>query len=147
MCDVRSSIQCRHKLGNEANKRRQKQRDTMELFHQPDLAFRAHIHADIQEKTNRLKIYAKQVGLNISKEKKPEVMTLFKTPGQFHAMKLSCHTQRDSHIYSGSKVATDGGAGSDIVNRIVPPLNEPTSQATVERYEAVERSGLQAADT
>ncbi|GFR86478.1 hypothetical protein ElyMa_004199700 [Elysia marginata] len=74
MCDVSSSIQCRHRLVNEATNSRQKQTDKMEPFinleeldFADDLALLAHIHADIQEKINRLKIYAKQVDLNISK--------------------------------------------------------------------------------
>ena len=40
-----------------------------------DLALLSHTHSHIQEKTSRLHIYAKQVGLNISK-RKTEVMTI-----------------------------------------------------------------------
>ena len=49
--------------------------DLDDLDFADDLALLSHTHSHIQEKTNRLHIYAKQVGLNIN-EKKTEVMTL-----------------------------------------------------------------------
>ena len=82
-----------------------------------DLALLSHTHSHIQEKTNRLHIYAKQVGLKINK-RKTEVMTLNvqnPTPVKVEEDPLP---YTDQFTYLGSTVRHDGGAGSDIINRI-----------------------------
>ena len=82
-----------------------------------DLPLLLHTHSHIQEKTNRLYIYAKQVGLKISK-KKTEVMTLNvqdPTPVKVEDDHLP-YTEQFKHL--GSTVRHNGGIGSDISNRI-----------------------------
>ena len=81
-----------------------------------DLALLSHTHSHIQEKTNRLSIYAKQVGLKINK--RTEVMTLNvkdPTPVKEEDDPLQYTEQ---FTYLGSTVRHDGGARSDIINRI-----------------------------
>ena len=82
-----------------------------------DLALLSHTHQHMQEKTSRLETYAHQVGLKIS-QKKTEVMPLnIKNPppvtvnGQDLPM-------TEEFTYLGSTVRHDGGAASDIKNRL-----------------------------
>ena len=49
--------------------------DLKDLDYADDIALLSHTHSHIQEKTRRLNVFAKQVGLNISR-KKTEVMAL-----------------------------------------------------------------------
>ena len=82
-----------------------------------DLALLSHPNSHIQEKTNRLHIYAKQVGLKINK-RKTEVMTLnvqYPAPVKVDEDTLP---YTDQFTYLGSTARNDGGAGSDIINRI-----------------------------
>ena len=63
-----------------------------------DLALLSHTHYHIQEKTNRLHIYAKQVGLMIN-NRNTEVMTLkVQDPAPVKVEEVPCHTQTNSHI-------------------------------------------------
>ena len=81
-----------------------------------DLALLTHTHSHIEEKTNRLHIYAKQVGLKISK--KPEAMTLNVQDPALVKVKDDPLSYTDQFTYLVSIVRHDGGAGSDISNRI-----------------------------
>ena len=82
-----------------------------------DLALLSHTHSHIQEKTNRLHIYAKQVGLKINK-RKTEVMTLKVQNPAPVKVEEDPLPYTDQFTYLGSTVIHDGGAGSDIINRI-----------------------------
>ena len=82
-----------------------------------DLALLSHTHSHIQEKTNRLHIYAKQVGLKINK-RKTEVMTLNVQNPAPVKVEEDPLPYTDQFTYLGSTVRHDGGAGSDIINRI-----------------------------
>ena len=87
-----------------------------------DLALLSHTHQQMQEKTSRLNMYAQQVGLKIS-QKKTEVMMLnvsYKAP-----MKVNGEDLRttEEFTYLGSTVRHDGGAGSDIRNRLSKARN------------------------
>lgn len=82
-----------------------------------DIALLSHTHRDIQEKTCRLNQYSEMVGLKIN-QKKTEVMTLnIATPSP---VKLEGKTLRDTtaFTYLGSVISNEGGAGSDIKNRL-----------------------------
>jgi hypothetical protein len=82
-----------------------------------DLALVSHTHQHMQEKTTRLSTYAQQVGLKIS-QKKTEVMLLNitnPTPIQVNGEDLPT---TEEFTYLGSTVRHDGGAGSDIKNRL-----------------------------
>ena len=82
-----------------------------------DLALLSHTHRDIQEKTSRLNTIAQQVGLKIS-QKKTEVMTLNvtnPTPVTINGDNLPL---TEEFTYLGSTVRYDGGADSDIRNRL-----------------------------
>ena len=82
-----------------------------------DLALLSYTHSHIQEKTNRLHIYAKQVGLKINK-RKTEVMTLdVQNPAPVKEEEDPL-PYTDQFTYLCSTVRHDGGAGSDILNRI-----------------------------
>ena len=82
-----------------------------------DLALLSHIHSHIQEETNRLHIYTKQVGLKINK-RKTEVMTLnVQNPAPVKVEEYPL-PYIDQFTYLDSTVRHDGGAGSDIINRI-----------------------------
>ena len=82
-----------------------------------DLALLSHTYSHIQEKTNRLHIYAKQVGLKINK-RKTEVMTLNVQNPAPVKVEEDPLPYTDQLTYLGSTVRHDGGAGSDIINRI-----------------------------
>ena len=82
-----------------------------------DIALISHAHSHIQEKTNRLHIYAKQVGLRINRWK-TEVMTLnVQDPAPVKVEKDPL-AYTDQFTYLRSTVRHDGGAGSDIINII-----------------------------
>ena len=82
-----------------------------------DLALLSHMHSQIREKTNRLHTYAKQVGLKINK-RKTEVMTLNVQNPAPVKVEEDPLPYTDQFTYLGSTVRHDGGAGSDIINRI-----------------------------
>ena len=82
-----------------------------------DLALLSHKHCHIQEKTNRLRIYAKQVGLKISKGK-TEVMTLNVQDPAPVKVNDDALPYTEQFTYLGSSVRHDGGAGTDISNII-----------------------------
>ena len=77
------------------------------------------MHSHIQEKTNRLHTYAKQVGLKINK-RKTEVMTLnVQNPAPVKVEEDPLpYTDQFTYLGSTVNVRHDGGAGSDIINRI-----------------------------
>lgn len=82
-----------------------------------DLALVLHTHQRMQEKTTQLWTYAQLVGLNIS-QKKTEVMLLNvsnPTTEQVNGEDLPAIVE---FPYLGSTVRHDGGAGSDIKNRL-----------------------------
>ena len=81
-----------------------------------DLALLSHTHSHIQEKINKLHIYAKQVGLKINR--KTEVMTL--NVQDLIPVKVEDDPLPNTQqiTYLGSTVRHNGGAGNDIRNRI-----------------------------
>ena len=81
------------------------------------LALPSHTHSHIQEKTNRLHIYAKQVGNKINK-RKTEVMTLNVQDPAPIKVEEDPLPYTDQITYLGYTVRHDGGAGSDNSNRI-----------------------------
>ena len=82
-----------------------------------DLALLSHTHHHIQEKTSRLSTFAQQVGLKVS-QKKTEVMMLnVQNPSPVTVNGEDLPTTEE-FTYLGSTVRHDGGAGSDIKNRI-----------------------------
>ena len=82
-----------------------------------DLALLSHMHSHIREKTNRLHTYAKQVGLKINK-RKTEVMTLNVQNPAPVKVEEDPLPYTDQFTYLSSTVRHDGGAGSNIINRI-----------------------------
>ena len=87
-----------------------------------DLALVPHTHQHMQEKTTRLSTYAQQVGLKIS-QKKTEVMLLNVSnprPVQVNGKNLPT---TEELTYLGSTERHDGGAGSDIKNRLKKARN------------------------
>ena len=81
-----------------------------DLDYADDLALLSHTHSHIQEKTRRLNIFAKQVGLNIS-SKKTEIMALNTTnrsPAQVEDGDLP---YTDKFTYPGSGISSEGGRG------------------------------------
>ena len=126
MRDVSVAFQHHHRLGNETNDTGQEQRNTLESIYQPkrprfydDLSLLSHTHSPIQEKTNRLHIHSKQVGLKINK-RKTEVMTLILNVQDPAPVKVEEDPLPyiEQFTYLGSTARHDGGAGSDISNRI-----------------------------
>ncbi|RXN04778.1 endonuclease-reverse transcriptase [Labeo rohita] len=82
-----------------------------------DLALLSHTHQHMQEKTNRLNTFARQVGLKIS-QRKTEVMTLnIDSPAPVKVDGKELPTTK-SFTYLGSIVRQDGGAGNDIQSRL-----------------------------
>ncbi|XP_061188858.1 uncharacterized protein LOC133197034 [Saccostrea echinata] len=82
-----------------------------------DIALFSHSHQHIQDKTSRLHKYAGSIGLKIN-TKKTEVMTLNVNNPQ--AVKVENHILpcTNTFTYLGSKVTTDGGAETDIKERL-----------------------------
>ena len=88
-----------------------------DLDYADDIALLSHTHTHIQEKTQRLNTFAKQVGLNIS-SKKTEIMALNATntrPVQIDNEELH---YTDRFIYLGSIISGDGGPDLDIQSRL-----------------------------
>ena len=85
-----------------------------DLDYADDLALLSHIHSHIQEKTQRLNVFAKQVGLNIS-SKEIETMTSNRSPTQAKNEDLS-YTDRFTCL--GIIISSrDGGTDRDIQSR------------------------------
>ena len=83
--------------------------DDVELF--------SHTHQHMQEKTTRLGMSGQQVGLKVS-QKKTEVMILnVSNPSPIKVNGEDLPTTEE-FTYPGSTVRHDGGAGSDIKNRL-----------------------------
>lgn len=82
-----------------------------------DIALFSHSHQHIQDKTNRLHKYAGSIGLKIS-TKKSEGMTL--NVNNSTAVKVEDHILpcTNTFTYLVSKVTTDGGAETDIKQRL-----------------------------
>ena len=88
-----------------------------DLDYADDIALLSHTHTHIQEKTQRLNTFAKQVGLNIS-SKKTEIMALNATntrPVQIDNEELH---YTDRFTYLGSIISRDGGTDLDIQSRL-----------------------------
>ena len=88
-----------------------------DLDYADDLALLSRTHKRIQEKTQRLNTFAKQVGLNIN-SKKTEIMTLNTTntrPVQSDNKELP---YTDRFTYLGSIISRDGGTDLDIQSRL-----------------------------
>lgn len=82
-----------------------------------DLALVSHTHQHMQEKTSCLSYFAQQVGLKIN-QKKSEVMALnISDPLPIHVNGEALITTNE-FTYLGSTVRYDGGAHTDIKNRI-----------------------------
>ena len=82
-----------------------------------DLALVSHTHQHMQAQTTRLSMFAEQVDLKIS-QKKTEVMVLHvpnPSPVKVNGEDLPT---TEEFIYHGDTVRHDGGAGSDISNRL-----------------------------
>ena len=84
-----------------------------DLDYADDLALFSHTHSHIQEKTRRLNIFAKQVGLNIS-SKKTEVKALNTTKRNPVQVENGGLPYTDRFIYLGSIISSEGGADLDI---------------------------------
>ena len=87
-----------------------------------DLALMSHIHQHMQEKTSRLNTFAQQVGLKIS-QKKTEVMMLNVSNPLPVTINGEDLTTTEEFTYLGSTVRHDGGAGSDMKNRLSKARN------------------------
>ena len=88
-----------------------------DLDYADDIALLSHTHTHIQEKTQRLNTFAKQVGLNVSR-KKTEIMALNATntrPVQIDNEELR---YADRFTYLGSIISKDGGTDLDIESRL-----------------------------
>ena len=82
-----------------------------------DLALVSHTHQHMQAQTTRVSMFAEQVDLKIS-QKKTEVMVLHvpnPSPVKVNGEDLPT---TEEFIYHGDTVRHDGGAGSDISNRL-----------------------------
>ena len=87
-----------------------------------DLALLSHTHQHMQEQTTRLSMFAQLVGLKIS-QKKTEVMMLnVSNPSPVKVYGEDLQTTEE-FTYLGSTVRHDGGAGSDIRNRLNKATN------------------------
>ena len=82
-----------------------------------DLALVSHTHQHMQEKTTRLSTYAQQVGLKISQKKTEVVLLNVSNPKPVQVNGEDLPTTEE-FTYLGSAVRHDGGAGSDIKNRL-----------------------------
>ena len=81
------------------------------------LALLSHTHQNMQKKTTCLSMFAQQVGLKIS-QKNTEVMMLnVSNPSPVKVYGEDLQTTEE-FTYLGSTVRHDGGAGSDIRNRL-----------------------------
>ena len=82
-----------------------------------DLALLSHTHRHIQEKTSRLSTFAQQVGLTVSQKKTELMMLNVQNPSPVTVNGEDLPTTEE-FIHLGSTVRHDGGASSDIQNRI-----------------------------
>lgn len=82
-----------------------------------DLALLSHTHQHIQEKTSRLKTFSSQIGLRIN-TKKSEVMILNNDQSPSVALDEQDLPKTDQFTYLGSTVRIDGGAETDIKQRL-----------------------------
>ena len=87
-----------------------------DLDYADELALLSHTHTHIQEKTQRLNTFAKQVGLNIS-SKKIEIMALNTANTRPVQIDNEEHPHTDIS-YLGSIVSRDGGTDMDIQSRL-----------------------------
>ena len=87
-----------------------------------DLALISHTHHHIQEKTSRLNTFAQQVGLKISQKKTEMMMLNVQTPTPVTVNGEDLPTTEE-FTYLGSTVRHDGGADSDIKNRLSKARN------------------------
>ena len=85
-----------------------------------NLALLSHTHQHMQEKTTCLSMSAQQVGLKIS-QKKTEVMMLNVSNPKPVKVNGDDLPTTEEFTYLGSTVRHDGGAGSDIRNRLTRP--------------------------
>ena len=88
-----------------------------DLDYANDLALLSHTHTHIQEKTQRLHTFAKQVGLNIS-SKKTEIMALNTTNTQLVQIDNEELPYTDRFTYLGCIISKDGGTDLDIQSRL-----------------------------
>ena len=82
-----------------------------------DQALVSHTHQHMQEKTTRLGTYAQQVGLKIRQKKTEVMLPNVSNPKSIQVNGVDLPTTEE-FIYLGSAVRHDGGAGSDIKNRL-----------------------------
>ena len=88
-----------------------------DLDYANDLALLSHTYTDIQEKTQRLNTFKKQVGLNIS-SKKTEVMALNTTNTRLVQIDNEELPYTDRFTYLGSIISRDRGTDLDIQGRL-----------------------------
>ena len=88
-----------------------------DLDYADDIVLLSHSSGDMQDKTDRLNIFAQQVGLNIS-TRKTEMMAVNTTTPVPITVGQHQLTATQSFTYLGSKVCHDGGANLDIKQRI-----------------------------
>ena len=81
-----------------------------------DLALLSHTHTHIQEETQRLNTFVKQVGLNISREK-TEIMAKYTTDARPVQIDNEEPPYTDRFTYLGS-ISIDGGTDLDIQSRL-----------------------------
>jgi len=82
-----------------------------------DLALLSHTHQHIQEKTTRLRMFSNQIGLRIN-TRKSEVMILNNANSPSVLLDGQALPQTVTFTYLGSTVRVDGGAGTDIKERL-----------------------------
>jgi len=82
-----------------------------------DLALLSHTHQHIQEKTTRLRTFSNQIGLRIN-TRKSEVMILNNANSPSVLLDGQALPQTVTCTYLGSTVRVDGGAGTDIKERL-----------------------------
>lgn len=106
-----------------------------------DIAMLSHTHQHIQEKSSRIEKYAGQIGLKIN-TKKTEVMSLNTNnpaPIIINGKPLP-QTDTFTYLYCSSTVRSDGGANTDIRQRLSKaraafnnlygnPVNTPSEQS------------------
>ena len=88
-----------------------------DLDYADDLALVSHTHQHMQEKTTCLSMFAQQVGLKINQKKTKVMMLNVRNPLPIKVNGEDLPTTEE-FTYLGSTVRHDGGAGSDIRNRL-----------------------------
>ena len=88
-----------------------------------DLALLSHTHQHMQEKTTRLSMFAQQVGLKIGQKKAEVMVQSVSNPSPVKVNGDDLQTTEE-FTYLGSTVGQDGGAGSDIRNRLNKARND-----------------------